>query len=417
MANSFSPVTIIIVVIIISGLNISLLPSLHISKSELEVVARPVPDEVSSSPTMKLTEILTPASDIVHRTFNNTFAHLYCPKRTSMKECLVNMFGKMQSKNLSKNQKMSKDDDDSEEWSSSSSRAQHWWFQSMIRDSGNLGGDYGFVFGPWHVGQATDPNVSMCMIEKIGIKRWTTLFTSLNGNAYYSRKTRSDEKHEIELPASNEGYPSFVVLRDPLERFLSAYLDKCVDSFHRKEEGHCKPNEIYMKHEQLNHGENPLTTGYSFGGDDDKLKDRNMSGQRKTLFSMYVDTMPLKWDLHFFPQSLYCNGIYRFIDDYDVILHMGPRFDNDLEKLGRHYGGRFEEELKKVFDYPSKLKKKEGNANGVHSGIETKASEKVMQYYTPRSLRKVLEYVSIDYTGLDLKIPDSAEEMLREDQD
>ena len=48
---------------------------------------------------------------------------------------------------------------------------------------------------------------------------------------------------------------------------------------------------------------------------------------------------------------------------------------------------------------------------------DSKASEKVMQYYTPRSLRKVLEYVSIDYTGLDLKIPDWAEEMLREDQD
>ena len=76
-------------------------------------------------------------------------------------------------------------------------------------------------------------------------------------------------------------------------------LNSCLQTFH------CEPHEIYKKY-----GVNRLTEGYSFGGDDDKLRDRNMNGHKKTMFSMYVDTMPLKWNVHFIPQSFFCNGLY-----------------------------------------------------------------------------------------------------------
>ncbi len=419
----------LVVGITLSGFNIFYFYNLHIftnhgHNSQLEAVADVVDVvDVAAAVVLDATNLSsTPASDIVHRTFNNTFLHLNCPKEKPFKVCLHSMYEKIQSKKPRKHDGDGDDGDDdyddydNEEWSSSSSRVQHWWFQSMIRDAGNIAGEPSFVFGPWHVGQATDPNVSMCMIEKIGIKHWTKLFTSLNNSTYYSRKVRSDESQTIQLPASGQGYPSFVVLRDPLDRFLSAYLDKCVDPYHRKREEHCEPNEIYRDHEQNDMKANRLTAGYSFGGDDDKVKDSDMKGHRKTLFSMYVDTMPLKWNLHFFPQSLYCDGLYRFIDDYDFVGHMGSSFYNDLEKLGSRYGGRFETKLKEIFDYSSKLDRVEEEVSNVNVGIETKASEKVMQYYTPRSLRKVLEYVSIDYALLDLRIPEWAEEMLREDE-
>ncbi len=116
---------------------------------------------------------------------------------------------------------------------------------------------------------------------------------------------------------------------------------------------------------------------------------------------------------------------------------MNSTFYHNLEHLGKHYGGgRFETALKKAFDYPSKIKLMEeemataatsrgGEGNnatasitkrwkGVVGGVETKASDKVLDYYTPRSLRQVLEYVSIDYVLLGLKVPDWAENMLRE---
>jgi len=362
---------------------------------------------------------LTPASDIVHKTYNHTFAHFHCPKQHGFKTCLQNMYEKIQSK-----EHIDNDDDDNDNgdkndngWPLSPSRSQHWWFQSLIRDAGNFGGNsYSGIFGSWHVGQAINPNVSMCMIEKIGITQWTKLFTSLNGYAFNTRKIRSDLKGAIDLPAAGIGYPSFVILRDPLERFLSAYLDKCVNSKLRREQQHCEPNLIYRDHNHDNIKVNPMTAGFVFGGDDDKLnrvrsRATHLKGHGKTAFAMYVDTMPLAWNLHFYPQSFYCNGLYRFIDDYDFVGHMDSGFYHDLDKLGKTYGGRFETKLKDIFKYESIT---EDNNN---VGIETKASDKVIQYYTPRSLRRVLEYVSMDYVLLDLKVPDWAEQMLREDDE
>jgi len=39
----------------------------------------------------------------------------------------------------------------------------------------------------------------------------------------------------------------------------------------------------------------------------------------KHMFAAYVDAMPLEWDLHFFPLSLYGSEMYRFLSDHSFV--------------------------------------------------------------------------------------------------
>ena len=141
---------------------------------------------------------LSVASTIVHQTHQHFFSYLTtdCPIHTTMEHCL-------------------------ERARRNENKTVPWWFQTMLRDALLQGG----VSGPWHHQSA--PNVTnqgkgleFCAIEKVGTKHWRRFFCHL-------RREKQDEKrpfcaHET-LP---EDSPRVVFLRDPLERYLSAYMDK-----------------------------------------------------------------------------------------------------------------------------------------------------------------------------------------------
>jgi len=55
------------------------------------------------------------------------------------------------------------------------------------------------------------------------------------------------------------------------------------------------------------------------------------------------------------------------------------------------------------------------NESKLNEGIERSASSHVIEYYTPKSLRRVLEYMAIDYVMLKLPIPEWAEQILEQD--
>lgn len=422
------------------------------------------------------------AMDIVHKTYDQTFASLVelCSndKEESLKDCFSKLYLTMNYRHEHEDNQDTNNEENEDTASKLKSlqtkykySTQHWWFRSMIRNGGNFDDvPRGELHGPWHIGQAKDPNVSMCMIEKVGIKHWQDLFAELNHNEDGERVYRPGRP--IPLPddavskSSSEYYPSFVFLRDPLDRFLSAYIDKCVHPKHRKKEEHCEPNEIFNTGDDVF---NPMLAGFSFsddvdidstattigttedesnGDNNDKKKKKQTTtiesrSNKKAMFAAYVDTMPLTWNLHFFPQSLYCNGIFRFIDQYDYVGYMNGDFHRHLNAIGTRYGGRFESALKDVFEYDDEIQtrrrtmttndaeavaavgiEKQTDSNDAaiatatahHTGVETKASDKVKEYYTPRSLRQVLQYVSIDYMLLNMNIPQWAEEMLQEEE-
>jgi len=177
-----------------------------------------------------------------------------------------------------------------------------------------------------------------------------------------------------------------VFLRDPLERFLSAYVDKCTRRNARR--AHCEPLEVF------NSKANGLMEG--------------IEGSKLAHFEAYVDAMPLRWNIHFFPLGLYCGGLSRTLGSYDFVGNLGEGFYRDLNVLGKRFGSRMADVLEDVF-------RRGENANESNVGTETRVPEHVKEYYSARTVRKVLQYFSIDYVKLSLKFPDWAREMLDEE--
>jgi len=250
-----------------------------------------------------------------------------------------------------------------------------WWFRTMLRDA--IGPKTG-LYGRWHNLESTNYNLTVCAIEKVASTTMRSLFCDLDAEVFRGPSCR---KAPDPIPDHDR---KIVFFRDPLERFLSGYIDKCI---HRRREKHCEPNEVF----------NNDANGYT----------RGLTDHKKELFAAYVDTVPLKWNLHFFPQSLYCDGIYRHLHEYDFTGKMGPNFYRDLRQFGNRYGKNVSAIVNRIFKVPLN--------ETINTGTGTQAPKFVKVYYTPRSLKRVLEYVSIDYLLLNLDIPDWANKMLLQD--
>eukprot|EP00536_Pseudo-nitzschia_multiseries_P002998 jgi/Psemu1/284117/fgenesh1_pg.43_\ len=140
-----------------------------------------------------------------------------------------------------------------------------------------------------------------------------------------------------------------------------------------------------------------------------------MLWDKRRTFEAYVDTFPLTWNMHFLPQSFYCGGLYRTIGDYDFVGSMGETLYEDLSELESRYPG-LAQGLESVFGLEKRKRKSASNKKvpARTGGIETGASEKVLEYYSPHTVRRVLEYYAVDYVALGLPIPGWAEELLQQ---
>mmetsp|Transcript_30953 Transcript_30953/g.40869 ORF Transcript_30953/g.40869 Transcript_30953/m.40869 type:complete len:386 (-) Transcript_30953:240-1397(-) len=278
-----------------------------------------------------------------------------------------------------------------------------WWFQTLLRDtSGRFG--HG-LHGKWHNMSTLNPDLWVCSIEKVATSQWRAVFQRLNRRAD-EPETKNPIHYTHESGYPHKIAPHIVFLRDPLERFMSAYIDKCVRG---KQQGHCEPNPIFNSNKE---------------NTEIKTLFKDLEEYNKLSFAAYVDTMPFKWNVHFMPQGLMCNGLFRHISKYDFVGIMGSNFYQDLRKLGKQIGGRFETALEDVFHIEELL-----NSTDVFGSLLRRAKQKpgdphiqnsresIEQYYTPRTLRRVLEYVSIDYVALNLPIPAWAEQMLALDEE
>jgi len=303
---------------------------------------------------------ISSAQPIVQRTYEESFASIAdrCPKDVNFRKCISEIASETETSNTT---------------------SRPWWLQKMFNDM--LAPGRGF-WGPWHDLTSHTPSLRMCAIEKIGTKHWRKLFEYLNAdhmptaNLTHEQRVNPFRANGGAAPQPPPDAPHFVFLRDPLERFLSAYLDKCV-SWHTIERN-CEPLEV---------SNTTLLDGLT----------------RQQQFAAYVDAMPLTWNLHFFPQSFYCDGLFRHLADYDFVGTMGPHLYQDLDALGKQF--RLEEAVVKAFG-PLPLNQTD------NVGVETAAKSHVEEYYTAASVRRVLEYTAVDYVLLDLPVPDWAQRML-----
>jgi len=139
-----------------------------------------------------------------------------------------------------------------------------------------------------------------------------------------------------------------------------------------------------------------------------------LEGKDKAMFAAYVDTFPLKWNLHFIPQAMVCD-LHSSIHTYDFVGNMGKEFMNDLDRMATTFGGRLPRILNESFNYQTLLKEEKENLGKDNNRHSTHAPAKVAKYYTAGTVRKALEYVSVDYVTLGLSVPDWARDMLRND--
>ena len=95
---------------------------------------------------------------------------------------------------------------------------------------------------------------------------------------------------------------------------------------------------------------------------------------------------------------------------------MGKDFYFDLDRMANQFGAQLPEVLYSSFRYMDHVKNENHNNTGNSVGNHAKhASEKVKRFYTARTVRKALEYLSIDYVTLGLSVPDWAKEMLSDE--
>lgn len=80
---------------------------------------------------------------------------------------------------------------------------------------------------------------------------------------------------------------------------------------------------------------------------------------------------------------------------------MGERFYHDLDEMGRQFG--LTKQLQFVFNYQNQT---------ANQGVEHSAPLHVLEYYTPTTVRKVLEYVAVDYVMLNMTLPKWARDMM-----
>ena len=173
----------------------------------------------------------TRGREIVEKAFEESYAYLvdHCGniRQTGLQKCLARLYLLETDVNSTVRDK----------WP--------WWFQTLIRDARIVKTG---LFGPWHFLQYQDPTMQLCVYEKGGTKLWRTAHcqyltrkgfntTGATPTNCYNRQGKLNTTGKVERS---------VFLRDPLERYLSGFLDKCAYKTYRLSQPHCHPSVVFQ---------------------------------------------------------------------------------------------------------------------------------------------------------------------------
>ena len=290
-----------------------------------------------------------------------------------------------------------------------------WWLRNLMRDARNW---YLAVYTV--LADASTTPIAACTIAKVGITTWKQHFNKLlrmrlaqNGSphpciacpaakkvndrlasCYLKRSARQPIPGCSYLPElhADPEWLTFAIVRDPLERFLSGYLDKCVSGHYR--EGHCMPLEMFRN-----------------GTRSTALAGMSAATQLET----FVDVFPLHVNRHFFPQAMQCNQLGLSHRNYTFIGSMNETFKAQVRALNSLVRARYERhhhlapgELtpweRAMEEFPGGLDG-DGIARDANGGHSTNAAAKFTTYFTRHSVERLLRYYSIDYVELNLPLP------------
>ena len=312
------------------------------------------------------------ARNIVERAYQKSYKifETACPKEIvpDFKVCLQTLHNTEESINVTSN------------------KHYPWWFETVLRDSTSFGNG---LWGSGHQQRihAQPIHLQQCSIPKVASNEWRKVACLVDGQVKCRGRYKSPPFNDTNVHKS-------VFLRDPLERFLSAFLDKCVHK-NRKTEQHCEPLAVFLS-------------------DHTKEQDDLVSELLKhavPFFEAYVDTFPLHWNLHFFPQSFFCD-LARDIGNYQFVGQMGDSFKESLIEWGERY--HISQHVDNAFHT---IHNDTTNARDLEQRQKRsrKASTEILKYFSAKTVQRLLEIYSIDYVRLGLPIPTWAESMIEEE--
>jgi len=293
------------------------------------------------------------AHSIIRQSYDNTFAYVVenCPPQQNFRTCLTALYRHSEGPS----------------WP--------WWFRTLLRDGAAKANQLG---GPWHWKEFANggTNVQVCAIEENGA--WPEAHCE-----YWKQRGQEVEvkgRGHCTFDSNARVTDRIVWIRDPLERFLDAFLDVCV---HHRSLRHCQPAEVFMDWSDYF---NPRMARppAKLGPPPEPLIRTSLEGP--TLFQAFVDTLPLTWDLYFVPQAFHCDGVYRH--PFDVYKWQARKLEQRFPFL--------KEPLQTI-------------------GAEPDKEALAREYYTPQTLHRVLQYTAIDYLAFKLPIPSWVEEVLAQE--
>lgn len=152
------------------------------------------------------------AKNIVEKAYKDSYAtFLDCPTNQEFRDCIL------------------------EKQHNHNNNTWPWWMQTLIRDAvpkiSLTNWKNATLFGSWHKINITKPTkIQICVIEKVGTKQWRKFSCTMNNNGNNNYSFLPGQGINVcRLPreerSSFQNFAKVVFLRDPLERFLSGFLD------------------------------------------------------------------------------------------------------------------------------------------------------------------------------------------------
>lgn len=106
----------------------------------------------------------------------------------------------------------------------------------------------------------------------------------------------------------------------------------------------------------------------------------------------------------------YCNGLYRDIEQYDFVGHMGADYARVLRSAAQRYDHSTDQKFAKAIQSVFRVSFDEmtGDSTTATRSLESnrrnrKTASTLQKFYTARTVRRVLEYLAIDYVRLNLR--------------
>lgn len=154
----------------------------------------------------------------------------------------------------------------------------------------------------------------MCRLPKIGSSSWVAAYSRAALRDQNMKPWHLDHRPMEALRASHGAPGAFtaVFLRDPLERFISGYLDKCANWRVALAEKHCEPHVLHCNGTRSGLLRDMISTSFVEGS-------LTAGATSRAALELYADTVPLKWNGHFMPQALSCDELGLTLPRYSFV--------------------------------------------------------------------------------------------------